>query len=309
MDRSRHSDNSNAFTGRSASEWFVRLDAGLASDTELAEFEIWLMSDPAHADAFSQCMRAVRLAASMPEHELTRRGTGQAGRSTSFWQALLWPLTRPQAAWSVTAVAVLVAAAGWWRTPELTESVNVPAAPGVPAAPAESEQYREPLQLAPSDYSIRPVILSPGQVVVDALSIGVRPFQPVRPGQAGDRQAAAELYAKLMQRLSAMPGVYALGIEHTVPFMNIDNYAVAMDVTDIASQLGVRSMIDAQVQADGDGLQLAIHLTDASDTATRLALQFEGSNAEVDAFLDSFVDQSIAALLRPQFVVASWRDN
>jgi hypothetical protein len=298
-------DSADSRAGHSAAQWFVRLDAGLADDSELAEFEAWLMSDPAHADAFARCAQAVQLAGSVSDTTIAPRPLLEVTPVTRVYQAMLRPLARPAVAWSITLAAVLVAVAGWWRTPDLTVSADVSPTPAGLVTPVEQEQPREFRQRVATDYAIQPVMLSPGQVIVDALSIGVRPFQPSRPDEADDRRAAADLYASLMQRLSATSGVYALGVEYTAPFMNVDAFAAPMEIVDIAAQLGVRSIVDARVQASDGVLQLDIQLTDASGAATSLSMQFSGPSTEVDDFFNSFVDQMFTVLQQPQFASAA----
>jgi TolB-like protein len=278
---------------RSAAEWFVALDADALSNREIDELAAWLAQDPEHAAAFARCAQAFALAAQLDGDGLALESTPRRPARSPL-APMLALLGRPAVAWSVTALVLAVAVAGWWRPVETL--------PNAPAVPAEAPS-RAPVPMlagrAPESWPVEPVVVLPGQVVVDALSVGVQRLRPAVATDDADRRTAAELYAYLVARLSSTPGYYVLGAGTLDPFNAVD-----VTPTAIASQVGVRAIVEGRVASDGESVTLELRLTDASRDAVLIDESFTYDAGELHGLLEEVVGRIMLTMAEPLVAAA-----
>jgi TolB-like protein len=243
---------------RSAAERWVRVDAG--GDDALARCEAVLCigkalaADPDLRWAYDE---AARIAAGPP-----RRPRAARMRTALASPALAWSAAAVSSIVAIVALGIANSAGPGPAAPETTaDSSTQQASAPFPAAATDSA----PTIDARSDTRFAsPVVVLPGRVFVDAGSVAVLPFgvevsassqQPSPRAQA----VASDLYADLVRRLESIPGIYVAQPVSVLPYADAD-----LGAEQIASQLGVRGIIEGRVAAVADRMRITLSLTDAA---------------------------------------------
>ncbi len=307
MNRSRRSKSAPGVS-RSAAAWFVALDQGELTRAQSREFENWLLADPRHKEALARCAHAVELGAHIDPAQYPApagmpsgiaAGRGRFGGRLAAW---LRPLGQPAVAWSITAAALIFAFASWLHAPPAADTSDVTVASTVSDAPTEPAASTA-VHLAFDNMPMGPVVL-PGNLVVDALSFGVRRFLPAHADDVADRRAANELYDRMTLRLASVPGFYVLGAGSTDPYAALD-----VEPVTVATQLGVRAIVQGTVSAQSGEIHLDLRLIDASRNVSFLIRGQSQSMAGVDALLDDMLQDISDAITGPMRVSAAWNEN
>ena len=284
--------------GGTAAQWFVDVTDNPVDELTESRFATWLDSNPANVDEFLRCEAAMQIARRLTSHEDTQWAfmetklsmNSGANRDTDRGRLLAAPWKRrwfqnPAYAWTVAAVFAALAAfpfAGRQAPGPPTDDVAVPAPrlTGLELTFAASE----------------PVVLLPGQVIVDAHSVAVLPFTGDADGGA-DKRLAAELHGDVVMRLAAIPGVYVIDRESVAAYEESKILP-----RDIAAQLGVRSVVEGSVASADGRVRVVLRFTDA---ASERLLQdaHERSVNELDRIETDIVTNIAVALAgssRPQ---------
>lgn len=322
MNRQRRSEPGADEVARSAAAWFVALDQGELTEAQNHAFEAWMLADPRHAAALTDCAEAIELGAHVDPAQWQapvrapvgiragqagRAGhaAGQAGQAGFGGRLAAWlqPLGQPAVAWSVTAVALVFALVSWLQAPTHSDVLGSDA-PGsfdsdVSIERRESSTVEFPVDRLP----MAPVVLQ-GNLVVDSLSFAVQRFQPAQVDDVADHRAANELYDRLTARLAAVPGFYVLGARSTDPYAGLD-----MEPGTVAAQLGVRTIVQATVSAESGAINLDLRLIDASRNVSYLMHGQSHSMAGIDALLDQMLQEIFEAMTSPMLISAVWNDN
>lgn len=242
---------------RKASDWFVRLDAGPASAENDAAFSAWILRDPDNGGAFDRCQAAALLATKLNDRPGSRwmfeesAAIAAAGAQPGAvvrggpWYA------RPALAWSIALAATIVATVSL-----LYSSVPEQALQQGPIAGAMDAGSLN-LSLATAD----PVVILPGEVVVDARSVAILPFDAEvlsdqQPGTDA-RRIASELYEDILQQLDQLPAVYVADSRSVAAYAN-----ETMPNEQIAAQLGVRGVVEGNVFFDEGEIRVVVRMTD-----------------------------------------------
>jgi TolB-like protein len=190
----------------------------------------------------------------------------------------------------VAAIAVVVAVGVSWQ--------RLPAPPIAPTAPTARNTLSPDLvrELA----AAKPVVLSPdtANLVVDAHSVAVLPFEvePLAPG--GDSAAAASVAAQLhddvVRELAAIPGVYVLQSSVVAPFAERD-----IAPQEIAMQLSVRGVVAAQVAAADGRVHVVLRIVDAARPGLESEQAFDRPVGQLAAVSTDIVTTVAATLATP----------
>ena len=240
-----------------AARWFVELDAGPLDAAQERELAAWLERNPEHETELARCEAATALARELQGDGELRWAFADAARlaETPPPRLTLSWYRRPALAWSVAAIAVVVAVGvSWQRRP-------VPAI----APSAASARYAVPPELARELAVAKPVVLSPdtANLVVDAHSVAVLPFElePLAPGgdAAAAESLATTLYDDMVDDLAAIPGVHVLERSAVAPYATSD-----LAPEEIAMQLSVRSVVIARVSTADGRVRVVLQMVDAA---------------------------------------------
>jgi TolB-like protein len=137
---------------------------------------------------------------------------------------------------------------------------------------------------------IDPVVLIADEVAVDGRSIAVLPFSV--SGEAGGIGATADaVYRRLVQQLTAIPGLYVIDPAVAAAYADSD-----LPSARIARYLGVRGVVEGQVDTDGNRLMLDLTFTDAAQPSYSVRQAFAWSPADQSAAETSIADSVIDAL-------------
>lgn len=96
--------------------------------------------------------------------------------------------------------------------------------------------------LAPEDALIDPIVVLPGAVVVPSNSVAVLPFQNLGPDRAS-ADATENFHLDILNRLATIPGLYVPVQASVAPYA-----ASGYSISEIASQLGVRGIVEGSVR-------------------------------------------------------------
>jgi len=271
---------------------FARCDAVIALTPKLA----------AHSDVGWAFAEARELARSDP------RGQTPSRRLPWHW------LSKPGIAWGAAgflAVALVVAV-----QPRSTQD----AAPGdaaidgsrtVQSGPAEStseslESTPQPTvqnftfapivistELAQALAEVRPVVLLANQTAVDSRSLAVMPFT----ASAGSNLRGAgvisadSIYTQVYRQLAAIPGLYLIDPGTAAVYAGSD-----LTANEIAQQLGVRGILEGNVDSINGSIHFSLNFTDAATAGSSINQSIERPAAEA-AFLQSDIASSVLGAL------------
>jgi TolB-like protein len=256
----RRRDRSRPGTGRMASRWFVEADAGRADAGPGSQLSAWLLADRRNADAFDRCQAAALLAGKLVDRpgarwmlEDSAALAGAAVHGGTVASRTAW-LARPAVAWSVTLVAVIVAAVSWTNreAPEVALADR--------PVPGSIDLAGLTAALAGAD----PVVILPGEVVVDGKSLAILPFvttdDEATPGSLRSpaaRDIASRLYEDVMQQLGQLPGVYVADSRSVAAYAAED-----LPREQLAALLGVRGIVEGDVSAGDGRIRVFVRMTD-----------------------------------------------
>jgi TolB-like protein len=275
-----------------AARWFVELDAGPLDPAREPELAAWLERDAEHEAELARCEAAVALARELQGDDELRWAfaeTAHLAETPPPRLTLSW-FRRPALAWSVAAIAVVVAVAvSWERRP----------APAIAPVAASTRNALSP-ELVRELSAAKPVVLSPdtANLVVDGLSVAVLPFElePLAPG--GDSGAAeslaATLYDDMVSDLAAIPGVYVLERSAVAPYATSD-----LAPREIAMQLSVRSVVTARVATADGRVRVVLQIVDAARAALGSEQTFDRPTAELTALRTDIVTNIATTLAVP----------
>jgi TolB-like protein len=288
-----------------AARWFVELDAGPLDAAKERELKAWLERDPEHEAELARCEAAMELARELQGDDELRWAFADATRLAETPPArfrLSW-YRRPVLAWSVAAIAVVVAVVAvgvsWQREP-----APLVAPPAASARDTLSQELVRELAVA------KPVVLSPdtANLVVDARSVAVLPFElePLAPG--GDSAAAenivATLYNDIVRDLAAIPGV------HVFERSALASYAQSyIAPEEIALQLSVRGVVAARVTSADGRVRVVLTIVDAAQSALGSEQTFDRPVAELTALRTDIVTTIATTLAAPVGVPEPGRIN
>jgi TolB-like protein len=277
---------------RAAAEWLVKHEAGPLAAADETAFRAWLAERPEHEAVFARCEASMFLAGKLREDpelawafdDAARVAQGAAIAAPA--RALRDWLASPVLAWSVTAMAVAVAALAVVYRPAPVGKVGTPA----PFAPEVSAAA---LRVVPDDGLPQTAVELPGQVVVDARSVAVLPFAIDRATRRrGDAASfAASLHGQIVTRLAAVPGFYVAEPRSVQPYTDS-----GLAPRDIAVQLGVRGVVQARVELEQDNVHVNLQLTDAANDSLLLEDAYDRTVADV-ASIESDIAADIAYAL------------
>jgi TolB-like protein len=238
-------------------------------------------------------------------------------------------------AWSTAAVSTMVAILSLTTSPHGSSSravasrADAPTAAtigaGAPTAPTTAARASALLaDPAASRYSATPedlgsdpaftssVVVLPGRVFVDARSVAVMPFgveaasSPIHASPRV-RAVASDLYADVVQRLESISGIYVAQPISVMPYAGTD-----IGTEEIASQLGVRGIVQGRVAAAAGRVRVTLSLTDAASDD----VMWQGTiERPADAVADIGVDMAadVAAALAnasaPAFGQTNYRQD
>jgi TolB-like protein len=295
------SDNDNDVkrgrAARTAAQWFVELDAGSAEPAKEAALAAWLEESPAHERELERCEAAVHLAQALAHDADVQWAFDEAARLAAAPPPreaapprVIW-YQRPALSWSIAAVAVVVAvvAAVWRVSPS-------PTAPMTAVAFGEGLPPEIVIELASAD----PVVVLPGQIIVDARSVAVLPFVGVADRFAETREGAAtnaiaaQLYDDVVRQLATIPGVYVVGRPSVVPYENRD-----IRPEEVAAQLGVRGIVAARVAIEDGRVRVLLQVIDVAGDGVLSEDAFDRPVAELIAMRTDIVTNIAVALASP----------
>ena len=270
-------DETRGRAARTAAQWFVDLDAGTADPGKEAAFAAWLAEDSSHERELERCEAAVDLAQELEHDADLRWAFDEAARLPApprerAPRSAVWH-QRPALAWSVAALAVAAAVVAVASREWLPGAATM--------APATAYEV-PPVEVVVEPWSGDPVVVLPGQIVVDARSVAVLPFVGVgeESGQTGNSAAtsaiAAQLYDDVVRQLAAIPGVYVVARQAVVPYENRN-----MSPVDVAAQLGVRGIVEARVASEGGRVRVLLQVNDAAGEGVSSEDSFDRPIAEL----------------------------
>jgi TolB-like protein len=277
-------------TPSSAADWYVQLDGGLDGDIDDLKLAEWMAADRESAAAFVRSEASAFLTAKLREQGRLswafEEAAAIAGAST---EAPSRPVTaswahRPALAWSIAALSLAFALATL-----VTRSPTEPAAPIVVANDRPVE--------ASADEALfeSPVYVLPGNVFVDPRSVAVLPFTNQDASEVDDgldtHALANQIYADVLRSLESIPGMYVVGSAAVAPYAN-----GAVSALDIATQLGVRSIVDGRIETDAGRLQVFISVIDVASNAQLIDNTFERPISEL-GLIDIDIASDIAFAL------------
>lgn len=276
---------------RTAASWFVEVLDQPADPAAEERFVAWLDSDAGHQDELARCEASVHLARELASEGELRWAFAEAAE-------LAHPRTRhrlpawgrrwfrnPAIAWTVAALSTAAAVL------PLVDDAYAPAES--PAVAIDPVPALPPLPLASTD----PVVELPGHIIVDAHSVAVLPFT----SSGGDRSPNAKterlttsMHDGLVDTLSTIPGLYVIGRESVQPYDGS-----GMQLEEIAAQLGVRGIVQANITPAGDRVRIVLRLTDAATDELLFQSVYERPLERLNT-MDAEMAHTIAlALARP----------
>jgi TolB-like protein len=238
---------------QSAAEWFVALEAETVDQATNDAFIAWLNSAPDHQAAYERCEAAAIMAEKLKNdpdiawafEESAQLAAGNAPllqrRSLTDW-FIKRKLEFGMAGLTIVGAAVVLVQYGG------DEIIVAPA--------LSTGQMAD--TLAPEDALADPIVVLPGAVVVPSNSVAVLPFQNLGSDPASATTAEI-LHAEILGQLATMPSLY-VPIQASVMPYSVGAYSV----TEIASQLGVRGIVEGSVRQAGNRVRITVQLIDAS---------------------------------------------
>lgn len=142
--------------------------------------------------------------------------------------------------------------------------------------------------------SAHPVVVLPGNVVVDANSLAILPFSS---GTQAPVRMAATLHDDLVSALASIPGLYTVAADKVAAYAGSD-----LPVSEVAAQLGTRGIVTGTVAADAGRLSVSVRLTDASTGRVLLEADYERGAGDLYALereMASAIALALAHATRP----------
>jgi TolB-like protein len=301
---------------RTASEWFVYLDGDASDPPTDEEFESWLAQSSAHEEALARCDAAMFLSKALEEDpelgwaydEAARLAAGPPPtRAHVPARDRARALRSPALAWSVAGLSTIVTLVALLnQEPErAVENVADTIADTGAGEIFVSARPEVPFDMAAELTTWSPAVVLPGQVIVDARSLAVMPFDVVaaagKVARAADqgraRTFAAELHGAVVRQLAAIPGIYVAEPESVIPYADTDLRPVQ-----VAAQLGVRGIVEGRVAFDDGRIRVVLRLTDAASNEVMWQSAFDGRTGAL-----SGIDADLATDLA--FALAHARDS
>ena len=297
MTRDNDNDVKRGGAARTAAQWFVELDGASVAPTQEAALAAWLEESPAHERELERCETAVHLAQELAHDADVQWAFDEAAHlaaavppRAAASRGVRW-YQRPALSWSIAALAVVVAvlAVVWRESPPATATMTA-------LASGEGLPPEVIIELASAD----PVVVLPGEIVVDARSVAVLPFVGVGDRLAETREGAAtnaiaaRLYDEVVRQLATIPGVYVVGRPSVVPYENRDLRPEA-----VAAQLGVRGIVAARVESEDGRVRVLLQVIDVAGNGALSEDAFDRPVAELTAMRTDIVTNIAAALASP----------
>jgi TolB-like protein len=281
-----------------AARWYVAAIDQPAGTRAERRMLAWLERDSSNADALGRCEAAVEIAKNLssdPEAGWAFREAhwlASAGRSRPN-RLRRW-LASPVFAWSIAGAC---AALALFEVPQMPNNTQPDAA--VPALPDARAAQPTALPDAPDTLALalvsaHPVVVLPGNIVVDANSLAILPFSSGTQTAAG---TAARLHDDLVSALASVPGLYPAGGETVAAYAGS-----ALPVAEIAAQLGTRGVVTGTVAMEAGRLSVCVSLTDASTGRVLLEAGYQRSAGDLHALereMASAIALALAHATRP----------
>jgi TolB-like protein len=291
MKASKHNEPASGKPS-TAARWFVELDRGMFDSAKDRELTTWLERDAEHEAELARCEAAVQLTRELQGDDELRWAFAEAARLAEqrpVHFALSW-YRRPALAWAVAAIALVVAVGvSWQRRP-----VPAIAPPDVPARSALPAELVRELAVA------KPVVLSPdtANLVVDARSVAVLPFELEPLARGSDIEAAEDVVAKLyddvVRDLATISGVHVLDRSVVAPYADRD-----LAPEEMAMQLSVRGVVSARVASAEGRVRVEVKIVDAARAALGSERTFDRPVAELSALRTDIVIHIATTLAAP----------
>ncbi len=246
-------DIQNETDHQSAAEWFVALNAETMDQATNDAFIAWLNNSPENQADYERCEAAaimVEKLKSDPDlawafEESAQLAAGSAPqlqrRSLTRWFNRR-KLEFGMAGLTIVGVAVVLVQYGG---DEITEAPTL-----------STGQMAD--TLAPEDAFADPIVVLPGAVVVPSNSVAVLPFQDLG-SDPNSVNTTKNLHVEILSQLAAMPNLYVPVQASVMPYA-----AGGYSITEVASQLGVRGIVEGSVRQAGDQVRVTVQLIDAS---------------------------------------------
>jgi TolB-like protein len=144
-------------------------------------------------------------------------------------------------------------------------------------------------ELAQMLAEVRPVVLLADQTPVDSRSLAVMPFTASADsnGQSRGAISADSIYTQVYRQLAATPGLYLVDPAIAAVYAGSD-----LTATEIAQQLGVRGILEGNVDAINGNIHFSLNFTDAATAGSSINRLLERPAAEAD-FLQSDISSSV----------------
>jgi TolB-like protein len=148
-------------------------------------------------------------------------------------------------------------------------------------------------ELAQALAEVRPVVLLADRTPVDSRSLVVMPFTASAgtndPG--GGAISADAIYTQVYRQLAAIPGLYLIDPATAAVYAGSD-----LTATEIAQQLGVRGILEGNVDSINGNILFSLNFTDAATAGSSIIQSIERPAAEV-GFLQSDIASSVLVAL------------
>jgi TolB-like protein len=140
---------------------------------------------------------------------------------------------------------------------------------------------------------VRPVVLLANQTPVDSRSLAVMPFTASVSSSASGRGAisADSIYTQVYRQLAAIPGLYLIDPATAAVYAGSD-----LTATEIAQQLGVRGILEGNVDSINGNIHFSLNFTDAATAGSSINQSIERPAAEA-AFLQTDIASSVLVAL------------
>jgi TolB-like protein len=228
--------------------------------------------------------------------ELAKRDPRKLGRP-----ALARWLREPALAWGaagVLAVALVISIQP--GTPDATANAEPTFGENVPGqiAQAAAQPTVQNITFAPIVVStelaqtlaeIRPGVLLANQMTVDSRSLAVMPFTASLSAAAQRIGviSADSIYTQVYRQLAAIPGIYLIDPATAAIYANSD-----LPAAEIAQQLGVRGIVDGNLDSINGSIHFSLNFTDAATLGGSINRSIERPAAEA-ALLQSDIASSV----------------
>ena len=278
-------DIQNETDHQSAAEWFVALNAETMDQATNDAFIAWLNNSPENQADYERCEAAAIMAEKLkndPDLAWAFQESAQLAASSAP-QLQRRSLTRwfnkrklafGMAGLTIVGVAVVLVQYGG---DEITETPTL-----------STGQMAD--TLAPEDALADPIVVLPGAVVVPSNSVAVLPFQD-RGSDPASADTTEKLHVEILSQLAAMPSLYVPVLASVMPYA-----AGGYSITEIASQLGVRGIVEGTVRQSGDRVRITVQLIDASTGEHLFAEAYDRLVTDLSAVHADIVANIAAAL-------------